>query len=876
MSSNWPLVEREKEYRIIQAALRGETNGCGVVLTGDSGVGKTTLARHVTATLDGGVRWVAGTESARSIPLGVFAHLVGPSTSSDPVTYLAAARESLLADGNVVIGVDDAHLLDELSATLLHQLAIDRAVHIVATVRSGESVPDAVTSLWKDNHLTRIMLSPFTKHQSVELIESVLGGQLEGLSADLMWEASGGNALFLRHLVEGARQANTLRQVNGVWQLRGRAAITSELASLLESRIEQLDDSVLTVLKYLALCEPLDIDVLADLAGEEAVEEAEIAGLVRIVRDGRQLNVRYNHPLFGEVIRHRLGLASSRRLRGKLVKSLREREASSPAERIRLADLSLESDVSVDTALMSAAARDALLLGHAPMAERFARAAVSEGGGLDPAELLARSLMWQGNADESERILARFDADDLNQIELIRWGLSRFSTLFWALGDADRADQLLAVLQEKVTDPNLAPIVKGIASTSALFENRVNEAMADADEVLESPTATPWAVEWAVFGGCLSRALAGRGDEVAVLAERAREAEAVTDGLLRFPAGFGPILALTLTAHLDDAAAAADRYVKFSSAGKYLGWALAGIMVAAVELARGDAAAVARRTEQTLATLDSGRVAESWNFPAFIYRIQALSALGRADEAEKVLRKAQRRFGKHVAVFGPMLTVAKAWQQAAAGTVSLAVATANAAADEARESGQFAQEAEALHSVVRFGDAAPAARLAELAEVIDGPLVGLYAAHAAALEARDAVELDVCASEFEKLGVRLSAADAAAQASVLHEANGSRSATVASAAVAARLAATCGGLRTPALAEAAQPLPLTSREREIANLVAAGLQNKEIAERLTVSVRTVEGHIYRTCVKLNLTDRSEIAALLLKDTRGVTDDGGTG
>ncbi|NED60547.1 AAA family ATPase, partial [Streptomyces sp. SID10244] len=229
MSSNWPLVEREKEFRIIESALRGETTACGVVLTGDSGVGKTTLARHVTAALDGGVRWVAGTESARSIPLGVFAHLVGPATTSDPVTYLAAARESLLADGNVVIGVDDAHLLDELSATLLHQLAIDRAVHIVATVRSGEAVPDAVTSLWKDNHLTRITLSPFTKQQSVELIESVLGGQLEGLSADLMWEASGGNALFLRHLVEGARQADTLRQVNGVWQLRGRAAITSEL-----------------------------------------------------------------------------------------------------------------------------------------------------------------------------------------------------------------------------------------------------------------------------------------------------------------------------------------------------------------------------------------------------------------------------------------------------------------------------------------------------------------------------------------------------------------------------------------------------------------------------------------------------------------------
>ena len=50
---------------------------------------------------------------------------------------------------------------------------------------------------------------------------------------------------------------------------------------------------------------------------------------------------------------------------------------------------------------------------------------------------------------------------------------------------------------------------------------------------------------------------------------------------------------------------------------------------------------------------------------------------------------------------------------------------------------------------------------------------------------------------------------------------------------------------------AAHPLPLTVREREIANLVAAGLSNREIADRLTVSVRTVEGHLYRACIKLD-------------------------
>ncbi|MFT4199846.1 helix-turn-helix domain-containing protein, partial [Gordonia sp. (in: high G+C Gram-positive bacteria)] len=79
---------------------------------------------------------------------------------------------------------------------------------------------------------------------------------------------------------------------------------------------------------------------------------------------------------------------------------------------------------------------------------------------------------------------------------------------------------------------------------------------------------------------------------------------------------------------------------------------------------------------------------------------------------------------------------------------------------------------------------------------------------------------------------------------------------------ASRLAAECGGARTPALVTAAQPLPLTSREREIANLIAAGLSNKEIADRLFVSVRTVEGHVYRACTKLDVADRAQIAALI--------------
>lgn len=76
-----------------------------------------------------------------------------------------------------------------------------------------------------------------------------------------------------------------------------------------------------------------------------------------------------------------------------------------------------------------------------------------------------------------------------------------------------------------------------------------------------------------------------------------------------------------------------------------------------------------------------------------------------------------------------------------------------------------------------------------------------------------------------------------------------------------RLRATEWGLRFPdedALPKARTAL--TKREREVAGLLAQGLTNREIAERLTLSVRTAESHVEQIRSKLGFHTRAQIAA----------------
>jgi DNA-binding NarL/FixJ family response regulator len=131
--------------------------------------------------------------------------------------------------------------------------------------------------------------------------------------------------------------------------------------------------------------------------------------------------------------------------------------------------------------------------------------------------------------------------------------------------------------------------------------------------------------------------------------------------------------------------------------------------------------------------------------------------------------------------------------------------------------------------------------------------------YARALSSQDASGLEEASRQIEAMGDVLAAADAAGQAATSHRMAGRIGSAMTAATRAGALADACGGATSPAITAARVVVPFTRREHEIAVLVSQGLSNREIADAVSLSVRTVEGHVYRASCKVGVVKRADLA-----------------
>ena len=365
MRFTWPLTGRSEEMRTIEAALSA-SDRCGIVVSGPAGVGKSRIAREaLTSVASKGceVRWAIGTSSARALPLGAFAAWAG-SAGPDHLQLARSVIESLTAaapGARVVVGVDDVHLLDDLSMYVLHQIIQRGAAKVILTVRAGEQIPAGLQELWGAAHFDRLDLQPLSRDETAMLVSATLGGSLYPDAAQRLWELTRGNVLYLRNLLEQEVAAGRLAQVHGFWRWIGEPAVAPGLVELIESRIGALPPSVWDVIDALAVGEPIELGSLRRITDAAAVEEADTRGLIALEPVAGGVEVRVAHPLYGEVRRRRAAPTRLRRLRGLVAAELAAADHGNDMRvAVRRAMLSLDSDLEPDPGLLVRAAQAAM------------------------------------------------------------------------------------------------------------------------------------------------------------------------------------------------------------------------------------------------------------------------------------------------------------------------------------------------------------------------------------------------------------------------------------------------------------------------------------------------------------------------------------
>lgn len=860
--------------RIVKDALLAPDTS-GIVICAVAGVGKSRIAHEALATaaaIGCETRWIHATSSARQLPLGALAAWAGPG-GADQLQLVRGAIDALTSasDGaTVIVGVDDAHLLDDLSTFVLHQIVARRAAKLVLTIRSGDPIPAAIQEVWRAGQFDRLDLQPLSRPETATLLSATLGGALDTDTAQRLWKLTRGNVLYLRNIVEQGVADGRLVEQHGRWTWMGDTTVPPSLAEMIETRIGSLSGPVSDVIDALAVAEPISLSTLIKITDAAAVEEADSRGLITLERSADRVEVRLAHPLYGEVRRARAPSTRLRRLRGRLAVELgRSDDRDDSQVVVRRAVLSLDCDLEPDPDLLVTAAYASLGLADLRLAERLALAAIRAGGGTEANFVRAFALSRLGRGEEADAVLAGIPTAGADHA---RSAFMRSTIRLFTHADPAGAKQL-------IDDASQAVPGEGNRLCIDAFRAVYWATMGRPDAAQEAAKSLALEELPAFVGSVTARAVvvasgdAGRTSEAVTAADTGyaivrRDFDAPLE---RFVVADAHIGALLQCGRVREAWDTAGRVTEFAVELPDAAQPYGALVVGRAALGAGRVGHACDLLKSAVETLSASGETIGWRYRCQIPYTIALAMRGDTAEAAAALTDLERCAHPSWQCVDYERALAQAWVAACQGAVSEAINVASTAAESARARGQFAAEVVCLQAATQFGDRSAGPRLEQLAQIVDGPRAGVAARFAWALGSGDGAELAAVSADFEHMGDLIAAVDAVAHAAVAYRHRGMRGSALGCATRAAALSKRCGGANTPALLSAAEPLPLTSRQQEIVRLIGEGFSTRAVAERLSVSERTVEGHIYRAMAKTGVDNRDDLAALLPRQV--VTQDG---
>jgi DNA-binding NarL/FixJ family response regulator len=871
LPSGTALVGRDDDLDRLTHALQREGEAA-VVVAGPAGVGKSRFAlegANLAESLGYSVGVIVASQAASAIPLGAFAPLLSrlDDTGMDSPAFLQRTAEAILArlgsqDRRLLV-IDDAHQLDDVSAALVFYLAQTQSCSLVLTLRTRGIAPDAVTALWKDGYAVRLDLQLLTESDVEQLALAELGAPMAKSDTRWLWTESSGNALFLRELLMAAREQDVLEQRHGVWTLRQHTHRGARIEELVATRLAGLPEATLEVLNALAVAGPIGASLVETMIGGPALEDAESRGLVDMRHYERRAMVSPSHPLYSSVLLEKMAYGKRKGLSALLASALTATGARRHDDVLRVAKWHLDAGSPDDPGLLTAAAKIARTMLDSALAADLSRAAVEAGGGVEAGLVLAETYMlWPPhNGVEAESVLASLVPLCTTDQELAGVASARAFNLSSLLGDKDAGVRIAEECLAIVSDAGAQLRLQGRLAAINALAGDILPAIAGAMPLIES--GIPALEQRGCYLASFALALHGEAEEAVKLShrgvdalrrdpDRARAPETQLNGAVvgHLAAGRLRVAEAAATDGLRACVQAEDE----EGAGTfslYKGW---------VQVTQG------RLREATQAFRDAATVFGTdddvrWAMGAVALATGMSGDAAAASAALVDLEAAASGWGRMLDL--ELTERGRAWASVAAGELSIARAHLQAVARVAADKEHRLAEALLLNDLARLGEAREVAdRLSELAHITDGDLMPAFAAHASALSADGAADLEVSAGRLEELGVLLVAAEAYHEAAARFQAEGLLRRASAAAQSADRLVRLCENPRTPALATKGELPRLTRRQREVAELAARGASDQEIASRLFLSVRTVETHLFKAYATLGITGRDELARAL--------------